>query len=537
MSETTVRMKSYIQPFEKYLARLELSAILEDNDLVEKESDSGVVEVVFNTTKSIQKIADKLTYWETIKGAEAYYTLQSLRESTVNVARNGISFDELSALLPFSGEVLLPNRRCLRYATHGIHEYKGKYFPQLVRSLLNVAQLKPGSSKILDPMCGSGTTLVEAILENHSATGIDMNPLSVFISKTKCAILNVSASVIEAEYRKLRSSLLSAKPIKNISKLKYFKTLPEKDQKYLLGWFASEVLFDLDQLMVVIHRVKNIDTRNLFLVSLSNIIRRVSWQKVDDLRVRKEVLENVEIDTVKEFLLEAERSVRLTLAFVHQNNGRKIGQHKILQGNSRDVLKQILDENNKFDAIVTSPPYATALPYLDTDRLSLSYLGLLAREDYKDADSHMIGNREISASTRKAMREEYMKSKGTLPSSIVRLIDKIDRLNLNADVGFRRKNLSALLGKYFFDMKKMFALMHLVLKPEGHIFMVVGGNHTIAGGHPIDINTIDLLVDLAQATGFKLSDKIDMEMLVNRNVHKKNATKTESILWLTRLPS
>ena len=532
MSEITVKMKPYIQPFERHLARLELSAILGGIEVHEKKLPNDVIEVSFTTRKSIKKIADKLTYWESVQGKNYYYTLQALRESTVNVVRNGISLDELSASLPFTGEVLLPNRRCLRYATHGIHEYKGKFFPQLVRALLNVAGLDSPNKKILDPMCGSGTTLVEAVLENHNATGIDMNPLSIFISKTKCSILGVDANLIESEYLKLRDVLLKAKPIRSISKLKYYKTLPQKDQDYLMNWFADAVLCDLDQLSLSIRRIPNPVIRDFFLVSLSNIIRRVSWQKLDDLRVRKEVIEDVEIDAIKEFLEETGRAVRLTLAFIHQNHGRKLGECNLLKGDSKELLSQI--RNNEFDAIITSPPYATALPYLDTDRLSLSYLGLLSREEYRSTDVDMIGNREITEANRKILWENFVRNKNLLPNSIVSLVDEIDKLNNNSNVGFRRKNLSALLGKYFLDMQDIFKSMYSVLKANGHAFMVVGDNYTLAGGQKIEINTSDLLADLAVAEGFQLTDKIDMEMLVNRNIHNKNATKKECILWLEK---
>src|ERR1051325_8849052 len=37
-----------------------------------------------------------------------------------------------------------------KYATHGIHAYKGKFYPQLAKSLFNLAQLEPGQT-VLDP--------------------------------------------------------------------------------------------------------------------------------------------------------------------------------------------------------------------------------------------------------------------------------------------------------------------------------------------------------------------------------------------------
>ncbi|NTU50251.1 MAG: site-specific DNA-methyltransferase [Desulfobulbaceae bacterium] len=48
-------------------------------------------------------------------------------------------------------------RKDPKYVTHGIHPYKGKFYPQLAKGLINLAKL-PHGSRILDPFCGSGTT-------------------------------------------------------------------------------------------------------------------------------------------------------------------------------------------------------------------------------------------------------------------------------------------------------------------------------------------------------------------------------------------
>ena len=49
------------------------------------------------------------------------------------------------------------------YATHGLFPYRGKFHPQLIRSLLNILEIRPGNI-VLDPMAGSATVSVEANL-------------------------------------------------------------------------------------------------------------------------------------------------------------------------------------------------------------------------------------------------------------------------------------------------------------------------------------------------------------------------------------
>ena len=69
-----------------------------------------------------------------------------------------------------------------RYAAHGIHEYKGKFNPQVVHSLLNqYFDFNYKDKFVYDPFAGSGTTLLEASLMGIHAVGTDVNPLAVLI--------------------------------------------------------------------------------------------------------------------------------------------------------------------------------------------------------------------------------------------------------------------------------------------------------------------------------------------------------------------
>ena len=69
------------------------------------------------------------------------------------------------------------------YATHGLHAYTAKCPPQLVKYGLYYYS-KPGE-RILDPMAGSGTTLVEARLMGRHALGYDIDPPARLIAQVK----------------------------------------------------------------------------------------------------------------------------------------------------------------------------------------------------------------------------------------------------------------------------------------------------------------------------------------------------------------
>ena len=114
------------------------------------------------------------------------------------------------------------------------------------------------------------------------------------------------------------------------------------------------------------------------------------------------------------------------------------------------------------------------------------------------------------------------------------VIKHIENANRATNAGFRRKNLSALLSKYFFDMREVLQSIIELLKPGGHAYLVVGNNHTVAGGERIDIATASLLTEIGVSLGLEASPSIPMEMLYSRDIFRKNAMKTEEIICLRK---
>lgn len=521
-------MKPYIQPFERKLALKELS-ILSGNEPVSISSNNEKAPCFFVESKlSATRLAEGLAYWECMVSKEKVLTTQVLREATVNVVRNGIPLEQISSLVPFGKNAPLPNKRCLRYGPHGIHEYRGKFFPQLVKALINMADIKR-SGVIADPMCGSGTTLVEGVLAGHKALGLDYNPLSVLMARTKCSLLSIAPDDLISTYHFVRNKLLSRSLHIHKQHLSYFRSLPEVDQIYLGKWFAEPVLLDLDEIAQLINSLDDSPIKDLMRLSLSNILRTVSWQKDDDLRVRMEVRVDADIDPLKEFLEELGRSVRTILAFLYQNR-TTLGTFEIREDDARKAA--MVWEPKTVDAVITSPPYATALPYLDTDRLSLMYLQLLSRPQHRKKDVGMIGNREVTEKWRKTYWMRFQAEKSILPKKVSTLIERIEKLNTGSDAGFRRRNLPALLAKYFFDMRDVLIGITQISKKGGSVYIVVGNNHTLAGGERVDIPTAELLSEIAETVGLKAAEHIPMEMLISRDIFKKNAVASETILAL-----
>lgn len=66
---------------------------------------------------------------------------------------------------------------------HGVGWHAGRIHPATARRL--IGELAPAHSVVLDPFCGSGTVLLEAMLAGHDVIGTDPSPLAVLLAHRK----------------------------------------------------------------------------------------------------------------------------------------------------------------------------------------------------------------------------------------------------------------------------------------------------------------------------------------------------------------
>lgn len=495
-------------------------------------------------------------------------TYQMVLENTAKLARKA---DSPRHLIDMDWQIRQPinGRKESQHITHGIHDYKGKFYPQLVKSLLNYLGAKEGD-RVLDPFMGSGTTILECHLANIIGIGVDLNPLAYLISEAKVICLALTPVIVTEECEGLLQRIHEARsrifaeevPLTlpevkfdlEISALqqtekelltlcKHFAPLPytHEDLEYLFSWFAPRILLKLFLVLGEIERMRNAPLQVLCRVLLSDIIRDCSQQDPHDLRIRRRrtPLNNAPVfELFHERLLETAKQLVAFLA-TRELCGIYNAEWECHYGDTRNLKalhSRYLSHDNSIDLAVTSPPYATALPYLDTDRLSLAFLRLADQHKRRQLEDEMIGNREILLRTRAQLEQEFLGhyDECLLPAEVKQCIRKIYELNAAANVGFRRKNMAALLYKYFEDMRLSMSEVYRVLKPGAKFALIVGNNITTAGDERVEILTDRYLELIGESLGMRLIEKLHISVTTEDLAHIKNSIRDNTLLILEK---
>jgi hypothetical protein len=424
-------------------------------------------------------------------------------------------------------------RQATRYGVHGIHEYKGKFNPQVVRSLCNVVD--PDADVLVDPFCGSGTAPLEGLRLGLSVLGVDRSPMAWFLASAKlAAAAERDKRDLGTAFRRLTEITVQALD-RGQSSGRQCDLAPELGKPtadYLRGWFTAPAFAALSAALVRLKTVPESTARRLCLVALSSILRSVSLQLPEDLRIRRRP-EPFEAPRLADAFAAAAAEISEGLSEMSRW-GEPAGRHTIVHGSADDAGAYGSVSHHRRRLILTSPPYATALPYIDTDRLSILALGLAEAPAILPLERELLGSREWVRAQRATWDARRAVNADEMPSEVTSLLDDIHQKNAGSGAGFRRLAVPSLLYRYFVGMAEVMTAWFEVLAPGENAVLIIGHNRTTAGGELVDIATPDLLGEVAISRGFEVRELIRLETWPRYGLHSANGVPGEDALIIAR---
>lgn len=246
--------------------------------------------------------------------------------------------------------------------THAIHSYPAMMMPRIARNVIQ--EYATSESIVLDPYMGSGTTLLEGMVENvRKVIGFDLNPLAVLISTAKTTKFNLENIKREIDNLDYHLSVLS--------------NYEHPSFTILESWFKQENIDELARLKAVINNIEDSDVRLFFSLVFSETVRHVSFTRNGEFKLYKipeSKRDSHNPDAIAIFSQKLQ-SAYTTVKDFYENTTFLNSQTDVTIMNAAITDSDV--KPNSIDLVVTSPPYGdsnTTVAYGQFSRLANEWL-------------------------------------------------------------------------------------------------------------------------------------------------------------------
>lgn len=363
-----------------------------------------------------------------------------------------------------------------------LQSFAAKFPPELPRAFIQ-GLTRPGDV-VLDPMAGSGTTVVEALLAGRRAVGVDLDPLAVLLMRVKLVPSEADGAVRWEHTSSALGDRLVAEATERLREPQCLDALlaqrfDAETKAFLDYWFLPETQRELLALRLSIERLEHPLARQFALVALSGTIVTKSGgvslaRDLAHSRPHRDATKRPR-SALELFAMRFRKNVETV---------RRLGQ-RAFRGNALAVVgdaRALPLADDSVDIIVTSPPYANALDYMRAHKFALVWLGMPIRRLTR------LRSRYIGAE-RVASGGSTPRDVGALPEATAAVV---------REVAERDSRRARVLERYFVEMRAALAEMHRVLR-KGRVAVVVVGPSQMRG---VSIRTHACLAELAEAVGF-----------------------------------
>lgn len=328
------------------------------------------------------------------------------------------------------------------------------YSVHLVRELLD-ARRRP-DLPVLDPFCGTGTTLLTCAERGIDCTTLDVNPFLVWLAGAKTADYSQSsllaAAALMTEMRRAAGARGPAPWLPALHQIEKWWAAPTL---HALGR-AFDVLQHSDGDRAAQDLCKLAFCRSL--ITCANVSFRhqsMSFFKTDDAKAPT-------ARRVAAALGEAFAPIANAAA-----NALPATERHVVSGDSRQVAKHLQKhlEKAKFGAVITSPPYVNRMSYVRELRPYMYWLGYLEQpSDAGELDWQAIGGTWGLATSRLSRWQ----GKGKPPLAALPQI--------TAEIAEQSEVLARYVAKYFFDMAEHVKSLSKLVARGGEVHYVVGNS-------------------------------------------------------------
>lgn len=387
-------------------------------------------------------------------------------------------------------------------AFHNWYRFVLSYPPHLVRDYINDFHLNE-NTVLLDPFCGTGTTLVESKLNHIPSIGLEANPFPHFASSVKVdwqidpqELQDFAEEVISATYETLLAQGIDDRSLSWNSTVQ-LKQLNEQATRVLIKNSISPLpLHKTLVLLETVEKRKKSPAYKYGILALGNAL----VTNIGNLRFGPEVgVGKIKKDVpVVSFW---HHEIKKMIGDLQQIDRENYPQPQIYLADAREINQVI--RPNSIDAVITSPPYPNEKDYTRTTRLESVILGFFT--EMLQIRTHK--KRLLRSNTRGVYKvdddDKWVKDNQRIQDLATKIENR--RIELHKTSGFERL-YARVTQLYFGGMARHLEELTHVLKPGAKLAYVVGDQ---ASYLRVLIQTGELLGEIAEDIGYEV-DRIDL---------------------------
>jgi SAM-dependent methyltransferase len=269
------------------------------------------------------------------------------------------------------GALLDVDAALARALTHGFHSYAGRMHPTIARG--GVAEFTGPGDLVVDPFCGSGTVLVEAMAAGRRAVGVDASPLGVAIARARTTLLGA-----EGRARLESEAAAIAEEAGTRARKRQRPDLPAWS-KGELQRFHAHVLFELLGLRELVLDTPDDDVGHALRMCFSSLL--VKFMKAGPEAPRDGESKRIARGVPSRMLADRARELSQGLAALEARTPAGTPPPRVLSGDARDL--GAVDEGAAA-LVLSSPPYAGTYDYAAQHDVRFTWLDL-PRGDFRRA--------------------------------------------------------------------------------------------------------------------------------------------------------
>lgn len=427
-------------------------------------------------------------------------------------------------------------------AIHSWYRFVLSYPPHLVRQYVSAFGIRP-NSLLLDPFCGTGTTLVEAKKCGIPSVGCDAHPFAALVSRVKTN-WDLDPTILKHHFSRLlrRCETLMIKhglePLSLQAKLFQDRrklerngfSLTEDEEKLLPTGFLSHR--PLQRLLILRDEIdaeteaRPAAYRDFFLLSLSSVVANGAGNFAFGPEIYR-TKPKPDYDVLGHFGRHTHQMIS-DLAAVRAD-GRQKCPSEVFCVDARDLT----DIPDNISAVITSPPYPNEKDYTRTTRVESILVGLIRdRENLRQVKESLLRSNTRNIFVDDSDAEEVKEFRSI--QAVCRRIEE-RRIELNKDSGFERL-YHKVVAHYFGGMRRHLRTLKLKLKKGARLAYVVGDQLSFL---MVPVATAKLLGEVAESEGYAIigcdlwRERVGTKVK-NSPTNQKTVRVREEILLLQR---